>query len=94
MGINAYEKGLIRQNLSAIAYEALTFTDGVYTPTLSSLFAGLYIAPETAQGTVVIEGADATHHTLTLDAGLWPLGGQRIIEYGTTIPTSAITVLF
>jgi hypothetical protein len=94
MGINAYEKGLIHQNLSAVAYEALTFTNGVYTPTLNSIFAGLYIAPGTPQGTVAIEGADATIHTLTLDAGLWPLGGQGIIEDGTTIPTSAITVLF
>jgi hypothetical protein len=94
MSTNVYEKGLIHQNSSAVAYEALTFTSGYYTPTVGKVFAGLYIAPGTANGAVVIEGVDGETATLTLSPGVWPLGGQRIVQSGTTISTAAVTVLF
>ena len=94
MSTNIYEKGLIHQNTSAVAYEALTFTDGFYTPTVGKVFAGLYIAPGTANGDVEIEGVDGNTATLTLSPGIWPLGGQRIVENRTTISTGAVTVLF
>jgi hypothetical protein len=94
MSTNIYEKGLIHQNTSAVAYEALTFTAGFYTPTVGKVFAGLYIAPGTANGNVVIEGVDGNTATLTLGPGVWPLGGQRIVSNGTTITTANVTVLF
>jgi hypothetical protein len=94
MSTNVYEKGLIHQNSSAVAYEALTFTSGYYTPTVGKVFAGLYIAPDTTNGNVVIEGVNGEIRTLTLSPGVWPLGGQRIVESGTTISTGAVTVLF
>ena len=95
MSTNVYEKGLIHQNTSAVAYEALTFTDdGFYTPTVGKVFAGLYIAPGTANNAVVIEGVDGETATLILSPGVWPLGGQRIVETGTTISAAAVTVLF
>jgi hypothetical protein len=94
MSTNVYEKGLIHQNTSAVAYEALTFTAGFYTPTVGKVFAGLYIAPGTANGVVVIEGVNGQTRALTLSPGVWPLGGQRIVETGTTISTAAVTVLF
>ena len=94
MSTNVYEKGLIHQNSSAVAYEALTFTDGFYTPVVGKVFAGLYIAPGTANGNIVIEGVDGETVTLTLSPGIWPLGGQRIVETDTTISTAAVTVLF
>jgi hypothetical protein len=94
MSTNVYEKGLIHQNTSAVAYEALTFTDGFYTPTVGKVFAGLYIAPGTANGNIVIEGVDGETATLTLSPGVWPLGGQRIVDSGTTISEAAVTVLF
>jgi hypothetical protein len=94
MSTNVYEKGLIHQNSSAVAYEALTFTDGFYTPTVGKVFAGLYIAPGTANGTIEIEGVNDQTCVLTLSPGVWPLGGQRIVQSGTTISTGAVTVLF
>ena len=94
MSTNVYEKGLIHQNSSAVAYEALTFTSGVYTPTVGKVFAGLYIAPGTANGTIEIEGVDGETATLILSPGVWPLGGQRIVETGTAISAAAVTVLF
>jgi len=94
MSTNIYEKGLIHQNTSAVAYEALTFTDGFYTPTVGKVFAGLYIAPGTDNGTIEIEGVDGETAILTLSPGVWPLGGQRIVEDGTTISAAAVTVLF
>lgn len=94
MSTNIYEKGLIHQNTSAVAYEALTFTGGYYTPTAGKVFAGLYVAPGTANGNVVIEGVDGNTATLTLSPGLWPLGGQRIVQTGTTIVSGSVTVLF
>ena len=96
MSTNVYEKGLIHQNSSAVAYEALAFTGdpGFYTPTVGKVFAGLYIAPGTTNGDVVIEGVDGNTAILTLGPGVWPLGGQRIVETGTTISTAAVTVLF
>lgn len=94
MSINVYEKGLIHANSSAVAYEALTFTGGFYTPTISNLFAGLYVAPNTANGNIVIEGVNGVSRTLTLGPGLWPLGGKRIVESGTTLSTADVTVLF
>lgn len=94
MSTNIYEKGLIHQNTSAVAYEALTFTAGYYTPTVGKVFAGLYIAPGTANGDVVIEGVDGNTAVLTLGPGVWPLGGQRIVQTGTTIAAADVTVLF
>lgn len=94
MSTNVYEKGLIHENSSAVAYEALTFTNGAYVPTVHAVFAGLYIAPGTADGTIVIEGVNGVSRTLTLTAGLWPLGGQRIVQAGTSITAAAVTVLF
>jgi hypothetical protein len=94
MSTNVYEKGLIHQNTSAVAYEALTFTDGFYTPTVGKVFAGLYIAPGTANGTIEIEGVNGQTRVLTLSPGVWPLGGQRIVQSGTTISAAAVTVLF
>jgi hypothetical protein len=94
MSTNIYEKGLIHQNTSAVAYEALTFTTGYYTPTVGKVFAGLYIAPGTANGDVVIEGVDGNTAVLTLGPGVWPLGGQRIVQTGTTIAAADVTVLF
>lgn len=94
MSTNIYEKGLIHQNTSAVAYEALTFTTGYYTPTVGKVFAGLYIAPGTANGDVEIEGVDGNTAVLTLGPGVWPLGGQRIVENGTTIAAADVTVLF
>jgi len=93
MSTNIYEKGLIHQNTSAVAYEALTFTTGYYTPTVGKVFAGLYIAPGTANGDVVIEGVDGNTAVLTLGPGVWPLGGQRIVQTGTTIAAADVTVL-
>ena len=94
MSTNVYEKGLIHQNTSAVAYEALTFTAGFYTPTVGKVFAGLYIAPGTANGDIEIEGVDGETVILTLGPGVWPLGGQRIVETGPTISEVAVTVLF
>jgi len=93
MSTNIYEKGLIHQNTSAVAYEALTFTTGYYTPTVGKVFAGLYIAPGTANGDVVIEGVDGNTAVLTLGPGVWPLGRQRIVQTGTTIAAADVTVL-
>lgn len=94
MSTNVYEKGLIHQNTSAVAYEALTFTGGFYTPTVANVFSGLYIAPGTTNGDVEIEGVDGNTAILTLGPGVWPLGGQRIVENGTTITATDVTVLF
>lgn len=96
MSSNVYEKGLIHQNSSAVAYEALTFTDGYYTPTVAKVFAGLYISPAvTTAYPIVIEGVDGIARELSVIGGLWPFGGQRIVEEGTSAElVSAVTVLF
>jgi len=95
MSSNVYEKGLIHQNSSAVAYEPLTFTGGYYTPTIAKVFAGLYINPAvTDPANIVIEGVDGETAVLSLVGGLWPLGGQRIVQAGTTVESAAVTVLF
>lgn len=96
MSLNVYEKSLIHQNASAVAYEALTFTGGYYTPTVAKVFAGLYISPAvTTAYTIVIEGVDGITRELSVIGGLWPLGGQRIVEAGTSADLAPeVTVLF
>lgn len=92
--MNPYQKSLVRDNSSAVAYAQLAFTDGEYVPSEHSLFAGLYIAPGTSVGAITLEGVDGESHTLSLGPGVWPFGGAKIIEAGTTLSPSAVTVLF
>lgn len=94
MSANIYQKSLIRENSSAVAYAPLAFTSGEYVPDDNILFAGLYIAPGTANGTIEIEGVDGETAILTLSPGVWPFGGAKILQTGTTITTAAVTVLF
>ena len=97
MSTNTYQKSLIRDNSSAVAYAPLAFTDGEYIPVVDGeerLFSGLYVAPGTANGAITLVGVDNVSHALTLSPGIWPLGGMKILESGTTISTAAVTVLF
>jgi hypothetical protein len=94
MSANIYQKSLIRDNSSAVAYEALAFTDGEYVPTNNPVFAGIYVAPGTANGNVNIVGVDDVNRVITLSPGIWPLGGIKILETSTTISTAAVTILF
>jgi hypothetical protein len=92
--MNSYQKSLLRENSSAVAYASLEFNeDGEFVPTENRLFCGLYIAPSSS-GNIKIEGVDGASVTLSLTSGYWPLGGAKIIEDGTTITPSAVTVLF
>ena len=94
---NAYQKSLIRDNSSAVAYAPLVFTDGEYIPTVDGeerLFSGLYVAPGTANANIEIVGVDGISRILTLSPGVWPFGGMKILAAGTTISTAAVTVLF
>lgn len=95
--LNLYEKSLIRDTSSAVAYAPLVFTDGEYVSIVDDearLFSGLYVAPGTANGAITLVGVDNVSRTLTLSPGIWPLGGIKILESGTTISTAAVTVLF
>lgn len=94
MSANTYQKSLVRENSSAVAYEALAFTDGEYVPTNNSVFAGIYVAPGTTNGDVNIVGVDNESKVLTLGPGVWPFGGTKILEIDTTISLSAVTILF
>ncbi len=94
MSANNYQKSLIRDNSSAVAYEALTFTAGEYLPTNNVVFAGIHIAPGTANGNINIVGVDGVSRVLTLGPGLWPLGGIKILQNGTTISLAMTTILF
>jgi len=100
--MNAYIKGLLRNNISsALRYEAVTYHAGEYVPGNSfpydpsnvtiepSPFKGLHI---TVAGDVVIRGVDEQTITLTLTVGTWPYGGMGIIESGTT--STGIIALF
>ncbi len=64
---------------SAINYADVTFTGGFYAPTVA--FKGLFIG---TAGAVVLTGADGVAVTLTLDTGVFPFGGIKITETGTT----------
>lgn len=93
---NAYQKSLIRDNSSAVAYAPLAFTDGEYIPVVDGeerLFSGLYVAPG-GSGDITLVGVDSVSHTLTLSPGVWPFGGAKILESDITIDPSAVTVLF
>lgn len=102
MATNVYERSLVRDNQSAIAYEPLTWNaDGglLYIPTVADYFAGIYIPEEL--GTVSISfggGTDAngvgTSATFSLPPGIWPIGGKCIINTGEIVDTSGIIVLF
>jgi len=92
--MNSYQKSLLRENSSAVAYAPLEFTDGEFVPTENRLFCGLYITPDTETGDIEIEGVDGASVVLTLSSGYWPLGGAKILEAGTTIDDAAVTVLF
>jgi len=95
--LNLYERSLIRDTSSAVAYAPLAFTAGEYAPIVDGearVFSGLYVAPGTSNGAITLVGVDNVAHTLTLSPGVWPLGGIKILESGTTISTAAVTVLF
>ena len=92
--MNSYQKSLLRENSSAVAYAPLVFTDGEFVPTENRLFCGLYIAPDTETGDIEIEGVDGVSAILTLTSGYWPLGGAKILEENTSISAGAVTVLF
>lgn len=94
MSTNNYQKSLIRENSSAVAYAPLVFTDGEYIPNDNMLFAGLYVAPGTSVGAITFEGVDGVSCTVSIGPGIWPFGGAKILETGTTISTAAVTVLF
>ncbi len=94
MSANTYQKSLIRENSSAVAYEALTFTAGEYIPVNNQVFSGIYVAPGTTNGNIKIVGVDGESKVLTLGPGVWPFGGIKILENGTTISTAAVTILF
>lgn len=94
MSANTYQKSLIRENSSAVAYESLTFSSGQYVPTTNPVFAGIYIAPGTTAGNINIVGVDDVSKVITLGPGVWPLGGTKILQNGTTISLSAVTILF
>ena len=94
MSANNYQKSLIRENSSAVAYAPLEFTDGEYIPNDNMLFAGLYVAPDTSVGAITIEGVDGAAVSISIGPGVWPFGGAKIIEDGTTISTGSVTVLF
>ena len=93
--MNSYQKSLLRENSSAVAYASLEFNeDGEFVPTENRLFCGLYIAPDTETGDIEIEGVDGVSAILTLTSGYWPLGGAKILEENTSISAGAVTVLF
>jgi len=95
--LNLYERSLIRDTSSAVAYAPLAFTAGEDAPIIDGearVFSGLYVAPGTSNGDITLVGVDNVAHTLTLSPGVWPLGGIKILESGTTISTAAVTVLF
>lgn len=94
MSANNYQKSLLRDTSAYVAYEALTFTNGEYVPTHNSVFTGLYIAPSTAAANIKIQGVDGTSQILNVGAGLWPFGGTKIIQDGTTHTAGNITILF
>lgn len=64
---------------SAINYVNVTFTGGFYAPTTA--FKGLFIG---VAGDVVLTGANGVAVTLSLDTGVFPFGGIKITESGTT----------
>jgi|TARA_R110000823_G_C15950470_1_gene501624 hypothetical protein len=64
---------------SAINYVNVTFTGGFYAPTVA--FKGLFIG---VAGNVVLTGADGVAVTMALDTGVFPFGGIKITETGTT----------
>lgn len=94
MSANNYQKSLIRENSSAVAYEALTFNNGEYVPINNSVFAGIYVAPGASNGNINIVGVDNVARAITLSPGIWPFGGIKILQNGTTISTAAVTILF
>jgi hypothetical protein len=94
MSANNYQKSLIRENSSAVAYAPLAFTAGEYVPNDNMLFSGLYVAPGTSVGAITLEGVDGVARTISIGPGVWPFGGAKILETGTTISTAAVTVLF
>lgn len=93
---NAYQKSLIRDNSSAVAYAPLVFTDGEYIPTIDGeerLFSGLYVHPG-ASGDITIVGVAGLPFAIPLSPGVWPFGGVKILAQGTTIDPTKVTVLF
>ena len=64
---------------SAINYASVAYTGGFYAPTTA--FKGLFIG---VAGNVVLTGANGVAVTMTLDTGVFPFGGIKITESGTT----------
>lgn len=64
---------------SAINYVDVTYTGGFYAPEVA--FKGLFIG---VAGDVVLTGADGVAVTLSLDTGVFPFGGIKITQSGTT----------
>ena len=95
--LNLYEKSLIRDTTSVVAYAPLIFTAGEYIPTVDGetrLFSGLYVAPGTSNGNINIQGVDGNSIVITLSPGHWSFGGAKIIQADTTITAAAVIVLF
>ena len=63
---------LLKENTSNL-------TGGFYAPTVA--FKGLFIG---VAGNVVLTGADGVAVTMSLDTGVFPFGGIKITETGTT----------
>lgn len=80
--ISNYIKAKMRDISSALRYEAVTYTDGEYVSSDSNVpFKGIIVGEA---GDVTIRGVDEVEVTITLEPGLYPLGGIAIVESTTT----------
>lgn len=87
--ISKYIESRLRDNSSALRYEAVTFTGGEYLVASPHVpFKGIILPDD---GDVTIRGVDEVEVTVTLPGGLYPLGGIAIVEAGTTVSNIVAT---
>ena len=88
MEINTYFKSVLRNNNSALRYEAVNTELGDWVPT--AVFKGLHISEDC---TVAIKGIDDAVVVMSLSYGTYPYGGTAIMQNDTSI-TTGIVALF
>lgn len=72
---------------SAVVYEHVVYTDGVYAQAAGKSFKGLLIS---VAGDLHIYGCNGQEITFPVTPGLYPFAGNSIIQSGTTATIAVV----
>lgn len=72
---------------SAVIYEHVVYTDGVYAQADGKSFKGLLIS---VAGNLQIYGCDGQVITFAVTPGLYPFAGNSIVQAGTTATIAVV----